>query len=287
MILRCLFLATLAFTAACSSTVAAGAGADSTASADAPLSSDAGSPDAAAAVTGAGLTSLAKATAAAVEVELLAAHPLAVGPNRVYYRVTSAGQSVQEAAIVQRPVMQMMGMQHACPVTNPGTVATDGLFAADLVFQMASSSSDTWHLEVDVTPDGGSQQTVVLGSIPVAAAPWAKTLKAGTGMAVERYVVAVRFAAPPKVGLNDYEVLVYHASADLMAYEPVADAVLTATPDMPSMGHGSQGNVAPTHTSGAVYSGQLHLTMPGDWRLTLQLERAGQALGNAVFEWNL
>lgn len=251
-------------------------------------SSDSTGGDSSGSTLPAGLTSLAKATAGDTEVEAFAAKPLAVGWQQVYYRVQVAGKAVTAAALVQKPLMKMMSMQHACPVVQPAPTAdASGLFTGELLFQMASNASESWTLDLDITPAGGTLRTVALGKLTVAAAPYAKTVLVGSGMTAERYTVIVHFPAAPKVGLNPYRVAVHKVSADMLTFAPVTTATIKGTPEMPSMGHGSPNNVDPTHQAGGFYEGKLNLTMPGDWRLTLALSVDGKSIGNAVFDWNL
>jgi hypothetical protein len=272
------------FVAACSSSTTAttapdtGAGSDVSAG-DTTAGDGAAQP--------AALTSLAKATTDGLEVELLSAKPLAVGYQRVFYRVKNAGAPVLKATIVQHPLMTMPDKSHGCPKTDPsGQADADGLFGADLIFQMASMGG-TWAITVDVTPDGGAMKTVPLGTIDVGATTWATKIIVGTGMDAAKYVVSLYFPAAPKVGLNDYQVTVHKISADMMTFDPVADATIKGTPEMPSMGHGSTGNVDPAHTTGAFYIGKVNLSMPGDWRLTLEVTLAGAVIGSAVFNWDI
>ena len=238
--------------------------------------------------TPSGLTSLATAVTEDVAVELFAAAPLVQGWQQVYYRVQVAGQGVTAATLVQRPVMKMMSMAHSCPVVQPDVAANgDGLFVGQLLFQMASSADESWTLALDVTAAGGAKRTVTFPKLQVASAPWTRTLVVGTGMMAERYTVILHFPAAPGVGMNDYRAIVHHASADLMTFAPVTDAVLTTKVEMPSMGHGSANNVDPTHAAGGFYEGKVNFTMPGDWRLSVTATVGGKTLGEAVFDLDL
>jgi hypothetical protein len=236
----------------------------------------------------AGLTQLAKASAEGVDVELWSAKPLVVGWQKVFYRIQADGKAVTEAEVAQKPLMKMTAMQHACPLVQPAAIAdAQGLFAGELMFQMAGNAMESWQLDIEVTPKGGTKRTVALGKISVGAAPYAKVLLVGTGMTAERYTVIVHFPAAPKVGLNPYRVALHRASSDMMTYEPVSDASLQGVPEMPSMGHGSPGNVNPSSAGGGFYDGKLNFTMPGDWRLNLAVSVGGKSIGTAVFDWML
>lgn len=267
-----------------------GAGCDSETTAD-PTTSDAagdGANDGSANDWPAGMVELAKAATVDVEVEMFAKAALAQGWQQVFYRVKSSGKAVTSAAIVQHPVMTMAQMKHACPLVQPAaTASADGLFVGELLFQMASSDTESWTLELEVTPAGGAHTTVALGKLEVAATPWSRTLVVGDGMTAERYTVVVHFPNSLKVGMNDYRVALHRASSDMMTYVPVTSATILASPEMPSMGHGSANSVAPVQTADGFYAGTVNCTMPGDWRLTVAVSVGGNKVGDAVFDWTL
>ena len=99
--------------------------------------------------------------------------------------------------------------------------------------------------------------------------------------------MTVTLPGPPALGANDYTVHLARASTAASAPEDVTDANLTAVLDMPAMGHGSAGTADPKPLGHGDYAGTLHFTMPGEWRLTVAIQRAGVAVGNAVFNWSL
>jgi hypothetical protein len=69
-----------------------------------------------------------------------------------------------------------------------------------------------------------------------------------------------------KVGMNDAEFMV-HTTSDGFVFTPKTDLTTYLTPTMPSMGHGSSGNVDPIHKLNGMYTGKVNLTMTGDWDL--------------------
>jgi hypothetical protein len=231
----------------------------------------------------AALAKAASASAGDLQVELHTAGPLAVGYQDIALKVTRGGVAVTKAAIALQPRMAMMDKAHGCPVVQPpAEAAADGLFHAALMPQMASSDKETWALEATITPDGGAAQTVTFADLAVAAAPWAKTLKVAGAM--ERYVVTLRFAAPPKVGANAVRLSVHSMAADMMAFPAVADATVKVTPEHVSMGHGSSGNVDPVAVGGGFYEGEVNISMPGDWRFTFAIAVGGADKGAVAFD---
>lgn len=231
-----------------------------------------------------GPVSLGVETSGALSVELLADGPLAVGLNRVYFRLTADGVPVTAATITQVPVMHMteMGMEHSCPCEQPPAVAdADGLFPGWVVFQMAGGlTGDTWREEVTVERDGAEPVDVVFEGFAVSESGARKDLTITTAMGSSTAIVTLNFAATPTVGKNPFTVTV-HQRADMMgmSWAALDDLVVTATPDMPSMGHGSTGNVDPVHVAAGRYDGSVNLTMPGTWRIVLAFARDGVELG--------
>ncbi|MEW6433372.1 MAG: FixH family protein [Myxococcota bacterium] len=232
-------------------------------------------------------TTVATATEGALTVELLSLKPLAVGQNRLFYRVTQGGKPVAEAHLAQHPLMTMPSMKHGCPLVDPAHDANaDGLFEGTVIFNMPSSDMDTWDLSVDVTPHGAAAATTV--SFPKLAVADSDARRSVTvnGMTT---MVTLGFAdGAAKVGENAYTVSV-HRPQDMMklTWLPVTDLAITATPEMPSMGHGSSGNVNPVHRADGLYDGTVNFSMAGDWVLHLDLKSGDQSLGTVDYAWNL
>jgi hypothetical protein len=68
----------------------------------------------------------------------------------------------------------------------------------------------------------------------------------------------------PKVGLNDFKVIL-HQTTDNTVYYEVNDAQMFIRPWMPSHGHGSSSNINPVFTTHGKYEGKANLTMSGQW----------------------
>jgi hypothetical protein len=77
--------------------------------------------------------------------------------------------------------------------------------------------------------------------------------------------------APPRVGLNSWTLRLESAEGD-----PVTGAVLSLTPFMPSMGHGSPRRPTVSELDGGTYlASPVQFTMPGYWRTTVTVEASG------------
>lgn len=238
------------------------------------------------------LVSLGLATTADLSVELLSREDLKVGLNEVYFRVKRlpGGELVERATVIQRPIMHMeaMGMEHSCPCEQPALeVDEDGLFAGLVVFQMASGmAGDAWRNEVSVDlGDGSAPATVVFDDLAVAANDRRKELTVTDAMgATAKAIVTLNFDGPLTAGQNTFTVTV-HQKGDMMGmvWNAIEDLTITATPDMPSMGHGSSGNIDPIHVAAGRYEGSVNLFMPGSWRIILGFTKGETDLGEVEY----
>lgn len=228
---------------------------------------------------------IASAAADDLSVSLLADGPLATGLCTLYLAVTTtAGAAVLDATIEASAVMAMAnGMQHGCPVLGPSTLGSDGLYRLALVFQMASTATDTWSLNLRVRRATGATTDLMLSALHVADGGRSRSFTATqAGGATADYVASLNLLGPAQVGLNDVLVTL-HGKQDMWTFPPVDDAVLSLDPQMPSMGHGSPGSVDPVWIGPGIYQGRLSFSMPGDWETTLTVARAGVVLGAPVF----
>jgi hypothetical protein len=219
----------------------------------------------------------ASATDGALTVELLSSEPLHVGQNQVRYRVTHDGQLAPHALITQHPVMDMGSMKHACPLLNPDHAPSeDGLYPGLLVFTMATMDEAKWTLSLDVALEhDAAPVTVSLGEVVVADS----ALKQVVTRDGRRITLTMGFPEAPHVGTNEL-IITAHVAHDMMmmSFDPVTDLAFTVTPEMPSMGHGSAHNLAPTLSEDGLYRGVVNFSMPGDWVVHL-----GVAAGDATF----
>ena len=226
--------------------------------------------------------SLGTATAGTYTVELLADKALGTGGNAIYAKVTvtATGAAVTDAGLTIRPMMDMVTMQHSCPVTGPFEYdPTNALYDTGVVFQMAG----TWTATVTLTPSGGAPLTASFATLTVIDTGSAKSFTVGSGMMAVKYVLSMNFVSAPVVGLNPIAVGLYATTDMGMNFTPVDDASFVLDPQMPSMGHGSPGSVNPTLVADGVYSGKLSFSMPGAWETTVTVNRGGATLAAPRF----
>jgi hypothetical protein len=199
-----------------------------------------------------------------LRVELLAHSVLSVRYCDVYVRLVRNGRSIKDAHVSIEPVMDMGMMQHSAPCVAPEEDPdANGLFKGSVMFLM-SGTKEQWKLRIHVHDHTSDTEHSVDIPVDVAAGTGVKVLKNGTN-----YTVVTLLDHPWSVGINTVDIMV-HASSDGMTFTPVADAYLAAIPTMPSMGHGSHGNVDPTAIGNGLYRGKVNLTMTGEWDIEVR-----------------
>ena len=99
--------------------------------------------------------------------------------------------------------------------------------------------------------------------------------------------MAVQPGTQPLVGKQPLEVLGQEPNPKGIdgAGHHLDDLTLEITPEMPTMGHGSPGNVNPTPQGNGHYLGTVNFTMAGPWTVTVVAKRGQAVLGEAVFEF--
>jgi hypothetical protein len=235
--------------------------------------------------------SLGTATAATLSGELSSTAALATGLDTVWLTLTDDGAPVTDATLTLMPRMTMMDKQHACPVVGDVVAedATQGLYRGQLVPQMASGDGDVWSLDVKIERPSKEPRTLTY-PLTVTDSGLAKTFTvtggAGASSMSVKYVMSVSFPSAPKVGQNAV-VVTLHTMKDLLTFEPFDGATLEMVPQMPSMGHGSSNNVAPTLASPGRYQGTVSFSMLGEWRLDFTVKSGDTTLSTQSFSVTL
>ncbi|MBX3249018.1 MAG: FixH family protein [Myxococcales bacterium] len=227
----------------------------------------------------AGMVSLGVEESDGLRVEMLAAAPLRVGLNRIFYRLTDVAteEPVLAATIAQGPVMRMPMHDHACPFSDPAAVAgTDGLFEGEIVFTMTNEDG-RWDNEVKVVR-GGVEHAFAFNDLTIGEG-FRQMLRVGEGDERVTYVLTLTFLEAPRVGLNDF-VLTIHRRDGHFSFPEMPSMEVGVTPFMPAHGHGSTGSVDPSYVGSGKYEGVVSFNMGGTWTIDFDVTD----LGTVVFE---
>lgn len=201
--------------------------------------------------------------------ELLSPGQLRVGRNLVSYRVaTLDGAPVENATLAHETTMHMHMDDHAHSHSSP-SVDPDAGGQGEIIFTMASDDHGTWDVVLTVSVPGEEPSVLTFVSVPVAESDARKDLVVDD----RQYIVTLNFDAPVKVGHNPFVLTVHEVGEHDFMAQTALD--VTFTPDMPTMGHGSPGNVQPSHGANGNYSGSVNLTMPGLWHLDFVVGELG------------
>lgn len=222
-------------------------------------------------------------------IDLYSEEALKVGLNKLYFELTDASDGqVTDAQITQKPIMYMETMKHSCPVAGPeSTPNAEGLFESEVVFIMASGMIGTWDDTVYVeNQNANTSHTIVFENLSVEETDMKKNLvfeDADSNQVI--YIVTLNGLDEPSVGLNDL-VLTVHKKQTMMSFPEVSDLTVTIDPQMPDMGHGSEGNVDPVYSENGKYEGGVAFSMTGYWTIDFAFSRGSAELGTIQYAVN-
>lgn len=227
---------------------------------------------------------LGETEVAGVNLQLVAHEPLHTGYNAVMVHATGVdGQPLTGAQVTYQPMMAMVdGKDHSAGTEQP-VEEQPGKYHGAVAFPMPSGPDlGTWALTVSFTDtvSGASGETPF--AIDVTPAKLSGSF-VGTDES-KIFLMAVQPGTQPLVGKQPFEVFAM-TKRGMMDWPPVDDLTLEITPEMPTMGHGSPGNVNPTPQGNGHYLGTVNFTMAGPWTVTVVTKRGETVLGETVFEF--
>lgn len=221
-----------------------------------------------------------------LKVTVFADQELQVGYNRVQIKLSrlDSDASITDANLRLIPMMHMTNMIHTTPVNIPDEAIADNMYQRDVVFIMPSGDMGYWELMIEVDmPSQGMKDTATVG-IEVNV-PQESTLQSLISK-TDSSSLFVSLVEPrnPEVGANDFRVIV-HRRVSMMSFPPVEDLQIEIEPEMPTMGHGSEGNANPTHRRNGQYEGTVSFNMTGFWRINVTLmDGENREVGKTAFE---
>lgn len=214
-----------------------------------------------------------------VAVNLYADTNLYAGYNNVYVKVTVKGQLLN-GFVSLGTTMKMGTMSHGCPIIQPGQqVDSAGFYKGAIVFTMAGTDQE-WKVMVTVSDNSSGSTTTLDLPVTVTSSSWVKVVKSNNS----KTIVAL-LPKPWRVGKNDIEFAIFTGTDP--TYLPPSQATITMVPTMPSMGHGSYGNVNPTLQSNSLYKGVVNYSMSGDWQIDLSVQDNGTTPVTATYTVNV
>jgi len=227
---------------------------------------------------------LGEAKMAGATLQLVAHEPLHTGYNAVMVHATGAGgQPLTGAQVTYQPMMAMVdGKDHSAGTEQP-VEEQPGMYHGAVAFPMPSGPDlGTWALTVRITDTVSG----ISGETPFAVEVAPATLS-GSFVGTDEskvFLMAVQPGTQPLVGKQPFEVFAM-TKEGMMDWPPLDDLTLEIMPEMPTMGHGSPGNVNPTPQGNGHYLGTVNFTMSGPWTVTVVAKRGQAVLGQVVFEF--
>lgn len=197
-------------------------------------------------------------------VEVYADTTVSVGYTRLYVRPKHGGILLTDVHMIVEPYMDMGSNHHSCPVEQSEVEEPDtaGYYHCTAIFTMASANA--WKLGITIH-DHANDSTITV-HVPIAVAP-SSNVQTFVDDSNVKYIFTLNNISW-KVGMNTIRFNVYRTS-NSFDFTPVDDVQLLMTPTMPSMNHGSRGNVDPTSSGLGWYTGNVNFTMTGDWQIAL------------------
>jgi hypothetical protein len=220
------------------------------------------------------------------DVGIYAKGDLVTGYNTLYLAATDpeTGGVIDDGHFEVSPMMKMeAGHEHGTPVLNSvlSSVDENGLYKVGVYFVM-SSMGGQWRLEVEFHNHAESGHGD--SSVDIEVKEPSDRIS-GNFMAMDdssMLFVCWVMEEDPIVGMNDFSMAIFNRE-NMMTWTPVNDINITIEPEMPTMGHGSPGNVNPTSIGSGQYKGEVNFTMTGYWKVNIEMTRNSNQVSNGFY----
>jgi hypothetical protein len=217
-------------------------------------------------------------------VDLFALDTLFEGYNKLFFTIMDQEnqQTLSEAEVKLKPMMDMITMKHSAPFENPDAVVnSEGYFEGAVVFIMPSSGDMGWTLDINLkTADSESLVSIDIPVVRSLEEP--RKINVISAIDETKYFVSIVEPAEPEVGINNCEFTI-HYKESMMSFPAAEDITMEIEPEMPSMDHGSPNNEHPLHTGNGHYEGKLNFTMTGWWRVHITLKKGNEIITDDAF----
>lgn len=219
-----------------------------------------------------------------VRVQLFAPDTLQIGYTTMFVQLTDlASSKVLETGSVQIvPMLRTALHDRTAPVQDASLAAVSSFGAMRFPCNVLLLERGNYELIIVWSAAGKHDTARVL--VPVGTS-WRVVQVRGS----DSRIYLLTFAEPqrPRVGVQDFSVFVHCLDTSMHrnheAYIPVSDLQLHHEPTMPSMGHGSEGNVPLVHRAHGRYDGKISFNMTGDWRIDMTAWRGNSLLFETLF----
>lgn len=193
--------------------------------------------------------------------------------HTVYLQIKDKfGNPINDKTLDFYPEMSMGRMKHGGPYEHPLALG-DGWYRSPMVFIMADipQMGTGWQLHT-IRSHGGIKDTLAI-KIPVTAAASMRTMSSGTR---DDSRVFISCLLPDNVKQGKHQIRFLMNKMDGHHFPVLDNYVIKLKTNMPSMGHGSSGNVAAESIGHGYYEGIVNFSMVGSWDVIVELWKDGK-----------
>lgn len=223
---------------------------------------------------------LANVVRSGIRVQLFMPDTLQTGFTTMLVQLTdSASGKTLEAGTVQIvSVVRTAPHDRQTPLQAASTAAVKNFDQMRFPCNVLLLESGAYELRVRFTAEGKTDSLSVSVNVRES---WRVVKAQGNDQA--SYFLTFAEPQRPRVGVQDFSLFVHRLDAGGSGYLPVSGLALNHEPTMPSMGHGSEGNVAPAYRANGRYDGKISFNMTGDWRIDIAAKQGNTMLWETFF----
>jgi hypothetical protein len=228
---------------------------------------------------------LANVVRSGVRVQLFAPDTLQTGFTTMLVQLTdsASGKTIETGSVQIQPVLRLALRATPTPLQAASTAAVKNFEQMRFPCDVLLLEDGNYEFFVRFSAQGKTDSTSII-------APVRESWRVVQARGSDQTPYFLTFAEPqrPRVGVQDFSVFVHRLDASMNAssgatYTPVSGLTLDHEPTMPSMGHGSEGNVAPAYRVNGRYDGKISFNMTGDWRIDVAAKQGNTMLLETFF----